>query len=137
VFSGRVLEPDGDDEQGGAMPGDAEAWMPGPSPDATATPGALRERCFRDLVAAVVHGPGVLPSGVRESLVVGTAPPGELAGFVAKVADGGLAVSDDDVAQLLRAGYDEDAVFECVVAVAVAAAASRLRTVKRLLAAAP
>jgi hypothetical protein len=96
---------------------------------------ALRDRRFRELVAAVAHGPGVLPPGVRESLVVGTAPPEGLSDFVAKVADGGLAVTDEDVAALLAAGYTEDAVFECLVAVAVAAGGARLRTVERLLAA--
>jgi hypothetical protein len=95
---------------------------------------AGRDRRFEELVAAVVHGPGVLPPRVRESLVGSAAPEG-LAAFAAKVADGGLAVTDDDVAALLAAGYSEDAVFECVVAVAVAAARARLRIVERLLSA--
>jgi hypothetical protein len=95
---------------------------------------AGRDRRFQELVAAVVHGPGVLPPRVRESLVGGAAPEG-LTAFAAKVADGGLTVTDDDVAALLAAGYSEDAVFECVVAVAVAAASARLRIVERLQAA--
>ncbi|NMO93546.1 hypothetical protein [Actinomycetospora sp. TBRC 11914] len=102
--------------------------------DDQASAAATRDRRFRELVAAVVHGAGVLPVAVRESLVVGTAPPDDLAGLVAKVAGGGLAVTDDDVATLRAAGYSEDAVFECVVAVAVAAGGSRLRAVERLLA---
>ncbi len=105
----------------------------GPSPEALTEAAALRERRFREVVATIAHGLGVLPSGVRESLVVGAAPPEDLASFVAKVADGGLAVTDEDVAALLAAGYSEDAVFECVVAVSVAAGGGRLRTVERLL----
>src|SRR3954462_4950644 len=50
------------------------------------TVAALRDRRFRELVAAVAHGPGVLPPRVRESLVGGEAPEG-LAAFAAKVAD--------------------------------------------------
>ena len=105
------------------------------SPAALRDAAALRDRCFREVVAAVVHGPGALPPGVRESLVVGTAAPEGLATFAAKVAEGGLAVTDGDVAALLAAGYSEDAVFECVVAVSVAAGAVRLRIVEQLLAA--
>jgi hypothetical protein len=103
----------------------------------TATPGsdvaARRDRCFRDLVAAVVDGPGVLPPEVRAALVAGGAPPEAWAAFAAKVADGGLAVTDDDVAAL-AAAHGEDAVFECVVAVAVGAGQVRLRAVEALLA---
>ncbi len=105
-----------------------------PLDDDVTAAAALRDRRFKDLVAAVVHGPGVLPSTVRESLVVGSAPPAALADLAAKVAGGGLAVTDEDVAAVLGAGYGEDAVFECVVAAALAAGAARLRTVERLLA---
>ena len=93
---------------------------------------ALRDRRFRELVAAVVDGPGVLPAEVRAALVAGDAPPGDWAAFAAQVADGGLAVTDDDVAAL-AAAHGEDAVFECVVAVAVAAGRARLRAVEALL----
>jgi alkylhydroperoxidase family enzyme len=58
-----------------------------------------------------------------------------LTAFTAKVADGGLTATNAHVAALLAAGYSEDAVFECVVAVAVAAGSARLQIVERLLAA--
>ena len=93
---------------------------------------ALRDRRFRELVAAVVDGPGVLPAEVRAALVAGDAPPRAWAAFAARVADGGLAVTDDDVAAL-AAAHGEEAVFECVVAVAVAAGGARLRAVEALL----
>ena len=120
-----------------ASPADQGGPRPGAEPSLAdlAEAAALRDRRFRELVATVTHGAGVLPSGVRESLVVGTEAPEGLAAFVAKVADGGLAVTDEDVAALLAAGYTQDAVFECVIAVAVAAGGTRLRTVERLLAA--
>lgn len=96
----------------------------------------MRDRRFRELVAAVGDGPGVLPPEVRRALVAGDAPPEGWAAFAAKVADGALAVTDADVAAL-AAAHGEDAVFECVVAVAVAAAGARLRTVEALLPASP
>ena len=97
---------------------------------------ALCDRRFRDLVAAVADGPGVLAPEVRAALVAGEAPPEAWAAFAAKVADGGLAVTDDDVAAL-AAAHGEDAVFECVIAVAVAAGGARLRAVEALLAESP
>ncbi|MCD2192070.1 hypothetical protein LQ327_01520 [Actinomycetospora endophytica] len=119
----------------GVDPIDDDESSPGavPSLEAVLEAAARRDQRFREMVAVVAHGPGVLPPGVRESLIVGTAPPEGLAAFVAKVADGGLAVTDEDVTALLAAGYDEDAVFECVIAVAVAAGGARLRTVEKLL----
>ncbi|HEY2191555.1 MAG TPA: hypothetical protein VGH76_04515 [Actinomycetospora sp.] len=107
----------------------------GPTLDTLAEAAALRDRRFGELTAAVTGDDGDLLSEVRESLVVGGAAPEGLAAFAAKVADGGLAVTDEDVAALLAAGYTEDALFECVVTVAVAAAGVRLRTVEQLLAA--
>jgi len=109
------------------------------APDTLAQAAAARDRRFQDLVAAVLDGPGVLPHEVRKSLAVGGAAPvpEPLARLAAKVADGGLTVTDDDIAALLAAGSDEDAVFECVVAAAVAAGRVRLQTVERLLAASP
>jgi alkylhydroperoxidase family enzyme len=97
-------------------------------------PAATRDRRLEELIAAVVHGPGTLPSTTRRAILTGEPVPGDLARLVAKVADGGLAVTDDDVAALLAGGYGEDAVFECVVAAAVAAGVARLRAVERLLA---
>jgi hypothetical protein len=97
---------------------------------------ALRERRLRDLVDAVKDGPGVLAPEVRAALVAGDAAPGPWAAFAAEVAEGGLAVTDDEVAAL-AAEHGEDAVFECVVAVAVAAGRARLRAVEALLAEAP
>jgi hypothetical protein len=92
-----------------------------------------RDRRFQELVATVVHGPGVLPCEVREALIVGAPAPEGLAALASKVAEGGLAVTDLDVRRLLDSGHSEDAVFECVVAVAVAAGWARLRTVEQLL----
>lgn len=106
-----------------------------PSP-ARREAGARRDERFRDLEAAVAHGVGDLPSEVRGALVAGEEPPREWAAFAAAVAAGGLAVTDADVAAL-AAAHGEDAVFECVVAVAVAAAAARLRAVEALLAESP
>lgn len=106
----------------------------GLSSEVLAEADALRGRRLRELMDAVTCSAGHLPREVRESLLVGgAAAPEGLAAFAAKVADGGLAVTDGDVAALLAAGYTDDAVFECVVTVAVAAGAARLRTVERLL----
>ena len=51
----------------------------------------------------------------------------ELAPYLDKVTRHAYKVTDDDVARLRAAGYDEDAIFEATLAAALGAARLRLR----------
>ena len=56
-----------------------------------------------------------------------------LAPYLDKVRTGAYQVTDDDVAQLKRAGVTEDEIFEATVAVAAAEGLSRLDAADRVL----
>jgi hypothetical protein len=57
-----------------------------------------------------------------------------LDGLAEAVRSGGQEVTDEQIGDLLKAGYSEDEIFECVVAAAVRAGVTRVRTIERLLA---
>ena len=75
---------------------------------------------------AILRTPGALDPATREAIAAGELP-GELAPYLDKVTRHAYKVTDDDVARLRAAGYDEDAIFEATLAAALGAARLRLR----------
>jgi alkylhydroperoxidase family enzyme len=94
----------------------------------------------RALVEAVTRGEGHLAPAIR-SAIVERARGGESTGeipqallpLVDRVAREANLVEDRDVEAVLAAGFDEEAVFEAVVAAALGASLSRLEAVDALL----
>jgi hypothetical protein len=87
----------------------------------------------RALVEAVMGGAGQLVPAVRSAIVdrtrgnaVDGAIPDALIPFVDRVATDATLIADGDVAALTAAGFDEEAVFEAVVAAALGAGLARL-----------
>jgi len=74
---------------------------------------------------AILRTPGALEPATREAIAAGE-PPDELAPYLDKVTRHAYKVTDDDVARLRAAGYDEDAIFEATLAAALGAARTRL-----------
>jgi hypothetical protein len=98
----------------------------------------LHER--RALVEAVIGGAGQLAPSVRSAIVDrtrgssdGSAIPHALIPFVDQIATDATLISDGHVAGLTAAGFDEEAVFEAVVAAALGASLARLERVDTLL----
>jgi alkylhydroperoxidase family enzyme len=94
----------------------------------------------RALVEAVTYGAGHLPPEVRTAIVDrgrGQAATGlipqALVGFVDRVAQAAPEIADADVDAIKAAGFDEEAVFEAVVAAALGASLARLEAVDGLL----
>jgi hypothetical protein len=81
---------------------------------------ALREAT----VAAVLEGPGKTPPELRRAAAHGE-PPEELSALVTKIRRHAYQVTEDDLAAL-RAKYDEDQLYEIIVAAALGAAGARL-----------
>jgi hypothetical protein len=99
----------------------------------------LAER--RALVDAVIQGSGRLAPDVRRALVDRAAGrplagpiPETLAGFVDQIARDATGIKDGDVAALRADGFDEEAVFEAIVAAALGASLARLERVDELVA---
>ena len=94
----------------------------------------------RALVEAVTGGAGHLAPAVRSAIVDRArghvdegAIPATLVRFVDRVARDATLVEDQDIDALLAAGFDEEAVFEAVVAAALGASLTRLEAVDALL----
>jgi len=64
-------------------------------------------------------------AGGRKGEAAGSIPP-ELTDFVDKVIRHAWQITDEDVEQLKRAGYSEDAIFELTIATALGAGMGRL-----------
>ena len=76
---------------------------------------------------AVLEGPGRLAASLRQAAARGEAP-ADLAPLLAKIRQKAYTITDADVAALMAAdgpGYDQDQVFEFVVAATLGAAESR------------
>jgi alkylhydroperoxidase family enzyme len=93
----------------------------------------------RALVEAVTGSAGQLAPAVRSAIIErtrGTAGggsiPDALAPFVDRIATDATLIEDGDVAALTAAGFDEEAVFEAVVAAALGASLARLERVDAL-----
>jgi alkylhydroperoxidase family enzyme len=68
---------------------------------------------------AVLDADGSLPHATRLALVTGRDIPPELRPYADKVARHAYRVTEADIAALRDAGYDDDAIFEITVAVAL------------------
>ena len=86
---------------------------------------------------AVVLGPGVLPAEIRQAIIEGANVTGALGAFVRKVAEHAITINDDDIAELHRAHYTDDQIFEAAVTSALGAGLFRLECVLAALRAHP
>lgn len=75
---------------------------------------------------SVLSEPGTLDPEVRRAICDGLELPDPLGAYVRKVAEHAHAVSDDDIAELHRAGYTDDQIFEATVSAALGAGLCRL-----------
>lgn len=82
---------------------------------------------------AVLSGPGWLPPHVRQAISEGTRLSGALEVFVQKIVAEASTLTDDDIAELHRAHYTDDQIFEAIVSAAVGAGLFRLECVLNLL----
>ena len=82
---------------------------------------------------AVLSGPGSLPPHVRRAISEGAGLSGALEVFVRKIAAEASALTDDDIAELHRAHYTDDQIFEAIVSAAVGSGLFRLESVLNLL----
>ena len=105
-------------------------WISFPSDTALYDPYAKKMERLRH---AVLRGPGSLPSHVRQAISEGAKLSGPLEVFVQKIAAGASALTDDDIAELHRAHYTDDQIFEAIVSAAVGAGLFRLECVLNLL----
>lgn len=92
----------------------------------------------RALVEAVTNGAGHLSPEVRTAIVdrargQDVAVPDALVEFVDRVAKDAPDIADADVDAVKAAGFDEEAVFEAIVAAALGASLARLEAVDALL----
>jgi alkylhydroperoxidase family enzyme len=94
----------------------------------------------RALVNAVTQGAGHLSPEVRTAIVdrargqaTDGVVPAALVGFVDRVAEDAPEIGDADVDAVKAAGFDEEAVFEAIVAAALGASLARLEAVDVLL----
>ncbi|MDX1673313.1 MAG: hypothetical protein R3314_00820 [Longimicrobiales bacterium] len=98
--------------------------------------GVPRDELVERVRAAVLEGPGATPAALRHEIDARAAAPAavgapdvpsELRELVDKVALRAYAVTDEDIAELQRAGYTDDAIFEVIASAAVGAGTARLR----------
>lgn len=82
---------------------------------------------------AVLSGPGSLPPHVRQAISEGARLSGALEVFVRKIATEASTLTDNDIAELHRANYTDDQIFEAIVSAAVGAGLFRLERVLNLL----
>lgn len=82
---------------------------------------------------AVLAGPGALTPSIRQAISEGREVSGVLGSYVKKVAEHAHTVSDDDIAELHRAHYTDDQIFEATVSAALGAGILRLECVLRAL----
>jgi hypothetical protein len=78
------------------------------------------------LASAILHGPGVLPSEVRQAAAQNDGVPDTFEVYVDTIHRNAYRVTDKMVAGLAKAGADDDAMFEISVASAFGAARERL-----------
>jgi alkylhydroperoxidase family enzyme len=79
-----------------------------------------------DLVDRVLNGPGELEASMRQAAARNDGLPPALAAYVDKVHRHAYRVLDEDVADLVAAGYSERQVFELTHAAAFGAGRDRL-----------
>jgi alkylhydroperoxidase family enzyme len=87
---------------------------------------------FRNATASVLlDGPGTTSPDLRRAVAAGSPPP-ELAPLVEKIRTRAYTVTDEDIDRLRRR-YDEDQLFELIVAAAFGAARDQLAAARRAL----
>ena len=91
------------------------------------------DRKLRRLRNAVLSGPGSLPPAIRQTISEGRELSGVLGAYVRKVAEHAYLITDDDIADLHRAHYTDDQIFEATVSAALGAGLLRLECVLRAL----
>ena len=82
---------------------------------------ARHDDVIRRVHESVLDTPGSLGQEARLALATGQDVPAALRSYADKVARHAYRVTDSDIAALRAAGYDDDAIFEVTVAVAVGA----------------
>jgi hypothetical protein len=86
-----------------------------------------RHRALLDIfVDAVCDSRGDLEPRLRRDLVEGKPLTGALGAFAIKVRDNPTTIDEQQITALRKAGYTEDAIFECVLAAAIGAGLERL-----------
>lgn len=78
------------------------------------------------LQRSVLETPGATEPSVRKAALLGEQLPAPISTYVSKIEGESHHITDSDVADLLAAGYSEDAVFEITLAAAIGASARRL-----------
>ena len=78
---------------------------------------------------AVLSGPGSLPPPLRQAISEGAKLSGALGAFVQKIAEDASTLTNDDIAELHRARYTDDQIFEATVSAALGAGLFRLECV--------
>lgn len=78
---------------------------------------------------AVLSGPGSLPPPLRQAISEGAKLSGALGAFVQKIAENASTLTNDDIAELHRARYTDDQIFEVIVSAALGAGLYRLECV--------
>jgi uncharacterized peroxidase-related enzyme len=91
------------------------------------------DKKMRRLRNAVLAGPGALAPSVRQTISDGRKMSGVLGAYAKKVAEHAYLVTDDDIAELHRAHYSDDQIFEATVSAALGAGILRLECVLRAL----
>ena len=81
----------------------------------------------------VLSGPGSLSPDVRHAISQGANLSGALGIFGQKVSEHAFSLSDDDIAELHRANYTDDQIFEAIVSAALGAGLFRLERVLKVL----
>jgi alkylhydroperoxidase family enzyme len=99
--------------------------------------GRRLDAMLRAVESAVLEGRGVLDRSVRRAAYDGEATGEAASRWVGKVHHRAHTVTDEDLAELRKAGLDDDAVFELTVAAALGAGARRLRLALAAMNAAP
>lgn len=107
-------------------------WISGSSAKSTG-PYDPYARKMESLRYAVLSGPGSLPPHVRQAISEGARLSGALEVFVQKITTEASTLTDDDIAELHRAHYTDDQIFEAIVSAAVGAGLFRLESVLNLL----
>lgn len=91
------------------------------------------DRKLTRLRNAVLSGPGSLSPAIRQTISEGRELSGTLGVYVKKVAEHAYLITDDDIAELHRAHYTDDQIFEATVSAALGEGLLRLECVLRAL----
>jgi alkylhydroperoxidase family enzyme len=95
------------------------------------------EGLLRSLIDAVAGPGGRLDATARRDLLAGKPLTGALGVFAARVTEDAGSITDEHVATLRSGGVDEESIFDCIVAAAIASGLVRLRAALRSMEEAP